>query len=341
MTALEAMLPLLARQDLSSSEAESLMLWLVAGEPTQAQIGACLTALAIKGATGTELAAFARVLRSRVVPLEHPWTGLVDTCGTGGGSPSFNISTAAAIVASAAGVRIAKHGNRAVTSKCGSVDVLEALGVKVDRDADVLSRMLDVAGCTFLFAPRHHPALGHLGSARRELGFRTVFNLLGPLNNPASASRQLIGVYDAAFMVPMAEALQELGSEHALLVSGEDGLDEISPCGPTRVVELRGGSIREQILTPEDFGLRAADRRCLAPGETVEENAQILVEAISNPDSERCAAVLPSAAAAIWLGGGAPDLCAAAEVALGTVKSRAAIEKLHQLVDLSSGGEKL
>jgi len=208
--------PLLKAESLSFEQARDLMLYMTGGAATEAQVGAILAAIRIKGATATELAGFAQVMRENSVGPDHTFEDLVDTCGTGGGVPSFNISTASSFVAAACGVRIAKHGNRGVTSAYGSADVLETLGAKIQTDWNVLVHMLDHAGIGFMYAPAHHPAMRHVGKSRKELGFRTVFNQLGPLANPAGAKRQLIGVYDPALAFPMAEALMMLGSQRQI-----------------------------------------------------------------------------------------------------------------------------
>lgn len=337
MTYAELIQPLIERKDMNPDHATEVMRFLMGGEATDAQIGGILLGLRIKGTTTRELAAFASVLREKAASLAHPYPEAVDTCGTGGGSPSFNISTGAAIVAAAAGVKIAKHGNRAVTSACGTADVLESLGVKIGGETDDLTRTLDELGIVFMFAPAHHPAMRHVGKARRELGVRTVFNQLGPLANPAGAKRQLIGVYDIGLMRSMGEALRELGAEHALLVIGRDGLDEISPCAPTDVVRVQEGRVESLVLTPADFGLEPLDPSALVPGETVEESAAILREALSDADSPRAKALLPNAAAAIVLGNLESDLKVAAQRAHEAIASGAAIAKLAALVARGEG----
>lgn len=302
------------------------------GNATDAQIGGVLLGFRVKGCTTQELAGFASVLRERAATLSHPYTNLVDTCGTGGGIPSFNISTAAAIVAAAAGVRIAKHGNRGVTSSCGSADVLEALGISVGGDPERLMHQLDTAGIVFLFAQKHHPVMAHFGRARKELGVRTVFNQLGPLANPAGATRQLIGVYDAGLMRSMGEALRELGTERALIVHGDDGLDEISPVSSTEYVKVDAGKVTSGRWSPADFGLKPVSPEHLLPGNSAEENALILREAVSDISSPRAGVVLPSAGAAIWLGGLEPDLPAASKRAKEAIASGAAARKLEELI---------
>lgn len=311
--------------------------YLIQGEATEAQIAGALVALAAKGATAGELAAFASLLREHAVVVKSDQPNLIDTCGTGGGLPSFNLSTAAAIVASAAGVPVAKHGNRAVTSTCGSADVLESLGVRLTADPEAAAHILSTVGIVFLFAPAYHPALKAVGKVRRELQVRTVFNQLGPLLNPAGAKRQLVGVFDPSLLRPTAEALGLLGLEHGFVVCGEDGLDEVSPCGPTRVVEVRAGKLTETTLRPEDFGQTPVPVEAIAPGADVAENAAILREAIRDPDSPRSKAILPGAAMAVYLGGNADTFADAARVAEFAIRSGAAARKLDALIGATAG----
>lgn len=324
--------PLLLGQSLTADQAADLMRFLTSGEASDAQIGAACTALRIKGATAIELAGFASILREHSLKIEHPFDDLVDTCGTGGGIPSFNISTAAAFVSAAAGVRIAKHGNRGVTSAYGSADVLETVGAQIQTEDHVLLRMLEKTSMGFLYAPAHHPVMRHVGAARKQLGFRTVFNMLGPLSNPMGARRQLVGVYDPRLSFPMAEALMLLGTERALFAHGEDGLDEISPVAPTRFALLWDGELSEGILTPKGFGLEPVDPAAILPGQSAEENANLLREALTDSSSQRCTAILPSAACAIWIAGLAPERKTATEMAFEVVKSGAAREKLEEFI---------
>lgn len=325
---------LIAGHDLGWQEAQSLMRFYMSGEADDAWIAGTLVALRMKGAEGGELAAFASVLRESALGLARTHPAMVDTCGTGGGRPSFNLSTAAAIVAAAAGAKVAKHGNRGVTSSCGSADVLEALGVVLVSDPEVLQHVLDSVGIVFLFAPHHHPAMRNVAAARKALGIRTVFNQLGPLANPAGANRQLIGVWDAALIRPMAEALVALACERAMVVHGEDGLDEISPCGPTRFALVDGAEIREGVLEPEEFGIEPLAPIHLAPGDTLAENAALLRRALSDPDSPHARAVLPNAAAALHLAGFG-SLSEAADRAREAIASGAAIRKLDELIEVT------
>lgn len=324
---------IIRREELSRDQAEELMTLLVNGEATHAQAGGILIALRSKGCTARELATFGAVLRAHAVKLPHSYDDLVDIVGTGGGSPSFNISTGASIVAAAAGARVAKHGNRAVASHCGSADVLEALGVNLYAEPAHLRNILDTCGIVFLLAPAHHPALRHIAAARRELGVRTVFNELGPLVNPAGAIRQLIGVYDRDFSFPMAEALLELGAKRALVVHADDGLDEISPVAGTHYVKVWDGAVEEGRFEPGDFGLSDVPREATAPEKTVDGNAAILREALSRADSPRADALIPSAATALWLAGVAEDLLAGAALARKAIASGAAVAKLHMLAE--------
>lgn len=323
--------PLLSGRRLAESEAAELMAFLMDGEATPAQIGAFLALVSLNGVTGGELAGFAQALRDRAETLKHDAIGVVDTCGTGGGSPSFNLSTGAAIVAAAAGAKVAKHGNRGVTSKCGSADVLEALGVAIGGDSEVLRRQLEENGIVFLFAPSHHPAMRHVGPARRELGFRTVFNALGPLANPAGCRRQVIGVFQPYLLEPVAEALCRLGTERAIVAHGADGLDEVSPSGPTQVVRVEDGRRWAEVLEPATFGLDPVAAEHLAPGASAEENALILREALSDPQSPRSRALLPGAACALVMAGLAESFRVGADMARQAVADGKAIQKLEAM----------
>ena len=328
--------PLLEGKHLSKEQAAHLMQEIVTEKLTSAQIGAVLTLLRQNGTTGTELAAFATTLRERAVKVDFHHPNLVDTCGTGGGAPSFNLSTAAMFVAAGAGVMVAKHGNRAVTSKCGSADVLESLGVRLLDDPAAVVRCLDNVGVAFMLAPVFHPVLKSVGPVRRELQFRTVFNQLGPLLNPAGASAQLIGVYDPALLGPMATALTQLGVTRALVVHASDGMDEVSPCGETRYVRVAGGSTFEGVFTPKSFGLSPLDRSALEPGESIAESAEILRLAISDVNSARAHAILPNAACAIWLSELTNDFADCAELAIRSIASGAASAKLDALIAASN-----
>ena len=302
------------RQSLSREEARAVMTEVLTGLCTDAQIGALLVALHMKGETVEEIVGFAEAIRSAATPLElhadsvldASGTGrdaLVDTCGTGGDtSGTFNISTATAFVVAGSGVRVAKHGNRSVTSQCGSADVMQALGVKVDLPPVRLAACLEEVGIAFLYAPAMHSAMKYVQPARRELRLRTVFNLLGPLTNPARATCQVVGVYSADLVEKLAEALSMLGLHRALVVHGSDGLDEITITGSTRVGEVRAGRVRTYEVTPEEFGLQRAALDEIAGGDAAL-NAQLIREVLSGKKSARRDVVLLNAAAALVRGG--------------------------------------
>jgi anthranilate phosphoribosyltransferase len=317
---------------LTRPEAESAMSSVMAGEATAAQLGALLAALAVRGETVDEIVGFAAGLRAAAVPVAVA-DGAIDTCGTGGDrSHSFNISTVAAIVAAAAGARVAKHGNRAASSACGSADVLEALGVKIDLGPESVAACVGEIGVGFMFAPRFHPAMRHAGPVRREIGIRTVFNLLGPLANPAGVRRQLLGVPSGELGDPMINVLRELGADRALVVHSADGLDEISPSGPTRTWELRDGTIREGELAPEDLGLDRAPRDSVRGGDSAT-NAGIARAVLSGSarDGAR-SAVLLNAGAACYIAGIAPDPRAGVALAARAIETGAASDTLERWI---------
>jgi len=304
-------------QTLTSAEASDAFSVIMRGEGTAVQIAALLAALRVKGETAEIVAGVVRALREVMVhlPSRNP-DELVDTCGTGGGAvTTFNISTAAALLAAGAGVRIAKHGNRSFTSRCGSADVLEALGVKIDAPLETMTASLENAGIVFMYAPMMHPAMKHVGPIRRELGIPTVMNIVGPLANPAGAARQVVGVADAYRVPILAGALANLGSIHTMVVHGEPGLDEISPLGPTSVVEIRKGVAEEWVLDPKAFDLAGGSESDLAGGGP-EDNARIITETLGGGGTKAGrAAVVLNAAAAIYLGELAPSFGEGVEVA--------------------------
>src|SRR5688500_17755911 len=284
---------LASRIPLSADDAEAAFTLVMQGQATAVQVAALLAALRAIGESAEVVAGVVRALRSAMVTINaRDPDGLVDTCGTGGGAvQTFNISTAAAFVAAGAGVRIAKHGNRSFTSRCGSADVLEALGVAIDVPVTVMERALSEAGIVFMFAPLMHPAMRHVGPVRRELAIPTVMNIVGPLANPAKAGRQVVGVADLDRAPILAGALQELGTVHALVVHGEPGLDEVSPLGPTHVIEVREGSIKRWTIHPEEHGFKKIARKDLA-GSEPSEIASIIVQMLSRTGpTESCAAV--------------------------------------------------
>jgi anthranilate phosphoribosyltransferase len=303
------------------------------GEASPAQVGALLLALRVKGETVDEVAGAASALRHAMVHLDadDPDT-LVDTCGTGGGTvTTFNISTAAALLAAGLGVRIAKHGNRSFTSQSGSADVLEALGVPLEVAPTVMARALREAGIVFMFAPSMHPAMRHVGPVRRELAVPTVMNIVGPLANPAGAGRQVLGVADARRVPLLAGALAALGTRHALIVHGEPGMDEVSPLGVTQVVEVRGGDTREWSIDPTDYGYSAMSADGLAGGAPAE-NARIVEEVLAGRGGrEASAAVALNAAAALYVAGRAADFGTAVDAARDGLGRGAGLEALERL----------
>ncbi len=321
------------RRDLASSEMYEVMRAIMTGAATPAQIGGLLIGLRMKGETVEEIAAAARVMRELATAVRVSDTShLVDTCGTGGdGAHTFNISTASAFVVAAAGGHVAKHGNRSVSSRSGSADVLEAAGVNIDLDTAEVSRCIEEIGVGFLFAPRHHGAMKYAIGPRREMGVRTIFNLLGPLTNPAAAPTQLIGVFSDVWLEPLALVLGRLGSRHVLVVHAEDGLDEISVGATTQVAELRDGVVRRFTIWPEQFGVRRGDVHSLAVGGAAESLAMIFQALDDTPGAARDIVVL-NAGAAIYVAGLAPDLAAGMRSAAEAIASGAARAKLDALV---------
>ena len=319
-------------ESLAGDEAVAAMSAVMDGEATPAQIGAFLTALRIKGETDEEIVGFARVMRNRAVRVTTQRTPLVDTCGTGGAAlKTFNISTTAAFIVAASGVAVAKHGNRAASSVCGSADVLEALGVRLDVSAEAVGRGVDAIGIGFLFARAHHPAMKHAAPVRAELGIRTIFNMLGPLTNPAGATRQVMGIYDPARLESLARVLTSLGTERALIVHG-GGLDEISTFGETLVAETKNGNVRTYTLTPDDLGLPTVAADALSPGRDAAENARILTAILESDDNgPRRDIALANAAAALYVAGVAATLRDGVALARETLKSGAARVKLEEL----------
>lgn len=335
MDAREALGAVAAGRTLTRAEAESAMASVMAGEATPAQLGGLLAALAIRGETVDEIAGFAAAMRTAAVPVSVA-DGAIDTCGTGGDrSGSFNISTVAAIVAAAAGARVAKHGNRAASSACGSADVLEALGVKIDLGPESVAACVDEVGVGFMFAPRFHPAMRHAGPVRREIGIRTIFNVLGPLANPAGVKRQLLGVPSPALGERMVQVLRELGAERALVVHSTEGLDEISPSGATRTWELRDGTIREGEIAPEDAGLARGPTEAICGGDSAV-NASIARAVLSGQarDGARTA-VLLNAGAACYVASLADDVRGGVELAARAIDSGAAAATLERWVTRS------
>jgi anthranilate phosphoribosyltransferase len=319
---------------LSESEAEQLMHRLMTGELTPAQMAGVLMTLRTRGEALDEMVGFARAMRAHAVSVPVQVPGLLDTCGTGGDTmKTWNLSTGIAFVVAAAGVPVAKHGNRAVSSRCGSADVLEALGANLNLTPEQVAEAIQQVGIGFLFAPLHHPAMRHVAPVRRELGVRTVFNLLGPLTNPAGARRQLLGVFHWQWIAILAEALGRLGAERALVVHGMDGLDEVSPIGTTVAAHLKpDGSIETFEFTPEDLGLQRLPGAAILAGETPQQNAQYLRDALAGEDEARMQALLPGAAMALWVAGRVEDPRDGVAVALRAVETGRALEMLEDYI---------
>lgn len=327
---------LLAGKDLSFEQATQLLDIIFEGEVAEVQIAAFLTAMRAKGPTAAELAGLAKSLRNHAVAVKVDVDNLVDTCGTGGAAiKTFNISTASALVAAGAGVYVAKHGNRGITSSCGSADVLEALGVEIDSSAETVAECIKEAHVGFMFAPMFHPAMKYVQPTRKGLGFRTVFNLLGPLANPANAAAQVMGVADESLMETMIEALKLLGVQRALVVHS-DGLDEISTAGVTKIAELRNGRITNTELDPENLGFKPADINSLAVSDA-KTSATIIKEILSGKeDRPGKDIVVLNAAAAIIVAGLADDFESAIKIAEASVSNGEAMASLEKLVKISN-----
>jgi anthranilate phosphoribosyltransferase len=324
---------LIAGESIPAAELTAAFDLVMSGEATPVQISALLVGLRVKGETADEVAAVARALRNAMVSLSaSDPDALVDTCGTGGGAvTTFNISTAAALVAAGAGVRIAKHGNRSFTSQCGSADVLEALDVPIEVPVPRMEKALADAGIVFMFAPAMHPAMRHVGPIRRELGIPTVMNLVGPLANPARAGRQVVGVSDPKRLELMGGALASLGAVHAMVVYGEPGMDEVSPLGQTHVIEIRDGRTAEWVIDPAKFGYSNVDRADLAGGPPAE-NAAIIERVLTgNGPRGAAAAVVLNAAAAIYVSGKAKSYGDAVEISREAVTSGSGLVALERL----------
>lgn len=334
----EGFKPLLAKlvdgQILSADEARAFFAACLRGEPTPSQVAAAVTALRIRGETVEEIAAFATAMREAALTLDHPYD-VIDTCGTGGdGQHTFNISTAAALVLAGAGLKVAKHGNRALSSKSGSSDVLSAMGVNLAATPAQQRRSLDEAGIAFLFAPAYHGAMRHVGPVRAEIGFRTVFNLLGPLSNPAGARRQVMGVYDPRLLEPLAEVLGRLGAERAWTVHGQ-GLDELTTTGPTEVAEWKDGAVRRFTVTPEDAGLPRATIADIRGGDA-EENAAALRALLDGATGPYRDIVLLNAAAALVVADRVADLAEGAALAARIIDDGRAAKALADLVEATN-----
>ena len=338
MTVQEAVRDIVAGKNLGERGACCIASAIMSGQATAAQIGALLVGLRMKGETVEEILGFVRTLRDRMVRVCVSIDGLIDTCGTGGDAAivdgittgTFNVSTVAAFVAAGAGCRVAKHGNRAVSSRCGSADVLRALELPVEATATESARWIDEIGLGFLFAPQFHPSLKHAVKPRHELGVRTILNIAGPLANPAGAKRQLVGVFDGALTELMARVLLELGSTHCMVVHSEDGLDEISISAPTRVTELRDGHTRTYTIRPEEFGLTVARLEDIRGGDA-KVNAEIALQVLRGVRGPKRDIVLLNAAAAIYVSGRCDSLSKGIPLAEQSIDSGQAMEKLQAL----------
>lgn len=336
MTGLKEFLPKLATgATLTETEAKAAFNVIMSGEATPAQIGAFLMALRVRGETVDEISAAASIMRAKATRLQAP-EGAVDTCGTGGDARgTFNISTGAALVVAGAGVPVAKHGNKAMSSKSGSADVLGSLGVNLDAETAHVEAAMREAGIGFLMAPRHHSAMRHVGPVRTELGTRTIFNLLGPLSNPAGAKRQLMGVFAREWVEPLAIVLGRLGAVHAMVVHGADGLDELTTTGVSHVAEFKDGKVTTYDVTPEDAGLPRAHMDALAGGDA-EQNAQVIRDMLDGKTGAYRDIVCLNAAAALIVGGRAATLMEGAKLAAQAIDSGAAKAVLANLVEITN-----
>ncbi len=331
----DAIKKVIERRDLTRAEAAAAMNDIMSGEATDAQISALITALRMKGETVEEITGFAEVMREKALAIKAKAEGIVDTCGTGGDlSHTFNISTTAAFVVAAAGAPVAKHGNRSVSSACGSADLLETLGVKLDIEPDAVAAAIDTVGIGFLFAPALHQAMKYAIGPRKEIAVRTVFNILGPLTNPARARYQLLGVYDPDLTDVMAGVLAGLGSDHALVVHG-NGLDEMTTAGPTKISELSGGKVRTYEVTPEELGLARADLEALKGG-TPETNAALSRNILAGQGGPARDIVMLNAAGALVAAGKAASLADGLELAARAIDSGGAADKVEALIEFSN-----
>jgi anthranilate phosphoribosyltransferase len=332
----ETMKAITARENLSMEQAEQVMEEIMTGRATQAQIGCILTALHMKGETIEEISGFAKVMREKASRIYPDVEMIVDTCGTGGDRlHTFNISTTVAFVVAGCGVAVAKHGNRSVSSKSGSADVLEALGVNINLSPEMVKKCIETTGIGFMFAPGFHSAMKHAIGARREIGIRTVFNILGPLTNPASANAQVLGVYEKGLTQALAEVLNNLGTKHALVVHGHDGLDEISTTTETTVSELKNGDVTTYTISPEQFGITRTTIENLRGGDA-QANAKITEDILKGEKGPFRDIVLINAAAALMTAGKAEDITDGLVLAAESIDSGNALKKLEQLREFSA-----
>lgn len=331
----EAIRQAIAREDLSQENAYKVALSIMSGEATEAQIGSLITALRMKGETVDEITGFVKAMRDKVTKIKASEESLIDTCGTGGdGAGTFNISTISALVAAGAGCVVAKHGNRSVSSQCGSADLLKELGVKIDNTPDKVEKCIKEIGVGFLFAPLLHPAMKYAIGPRREMAVRTIFNILGPLTNPASAKRQLLGVYAKELTTPIANVLANLDSIHCMVVHGEDGLDEITTTGNTYVSELKDGKVTEYTISPEDFGIVKRTPEDLKGGDPGT-NAKIALNLLEGGSGGKREITILNSGAAIYVSGKAKNLAEGIEKAKESIDSGKALKKLEKLREIA------
>ena len=335
----EAIECLTAGKNLTESQSENVMEAIMEGQATSAQIAALLVSLRLKGETVEEITGFVKVMRKKATHIHTKYPVVVDTCGTGGdGANTFNISTTAAFVIAGAGAPVAKHGNRSVSSKCGSADLLEVLHVRLDLEPDQVESCLDEVGIAFLFAPLMHSAMKHAASPRREIGIRTVFNVLGPLTNPAGAKAQVLGVYDHKLTTKLGGVLARLGTDHSFIVHGDQGLDEISLSGPTFVCEINNGKISEYTVDPEKYGLPRSPVKDLLGG-SPSENAVHTLSILNGEPGPRRNAVLINAAFGLVASGLAEDLSEGLDLAAESISSGAALKKLQHLISFTNSAK--
>ncbi len=333
----EAISKLVDGADLSRSDAKDVMKEIMSGNATQAQIGGFLTALRLKGETVDEITACAEVMREFANRINPKAEKLIDTCGTGGDKiKTFNISTASAFVVAGCGLSVAKHGNRSVTSKCGSADILEALGLKLDLSPKEVEACIDKVGIGFLFAPKFHPAMKYAIGPRREMGIRTIFNILGPLTNPAFAAHQIMGVFSSNLTETLAQVLANLGAHHALVVHGMDGLDEVSTIGKTRISEAHEGDLETYEVTPKDFGLKVSNQKDILASESMEDCIEDFIKLLNGQKGPKTDIVLANSSVALKAGLEI-DFLKGVEIAAESIESGNAYEKLKLLIKESGG----
>jgi len=331
----EAIKKIIAQKNLSQQEAFEVAMEMMSGLATDAQIASLLTGLRMKDVTIDEITGFVRAMREKATPIECKSKDLVDTCGTGGdGSGTFNISTISAFVAAGAGCKVAKHGNKSVSSKCGSADLLKALGVNIEIEPDRVATCLDEVGIGFLFAPNLHKAMKYAIGPRREIGVRTIFNILGPLTNPAGAKRQVLGVFSEELTGLIANVLKNLGAEHCMIIHGEDGLDEITITGKTSITELFEGGIKSYHIEPKDFGIENGTMKDIRGGD-VDENAKIALDILEGKKGPKREIVIINAGAAIYIAGKADSFVDGIELAKESIDSGRAAKKLRLLKEMT------